>query len=324
MTGLNITASSILAGTIQELRRTNAGAIEIANALFRLEPLVREVEALERAAAAPTPAQPEPVREAVLDDLRMALLSWARPSDYELTEFGDGFEAAKRRVVEIINANPAPVPADGQTEGAVARKDPYEFALEWRCIDPMADKVCKRCYGAGTTVYGSTSTWRGGIGGQAMTADVCDQCWGSGLADKPWPSHRAHPAPSAAAAPAWVAGGEALHREQIRVAAVAAIRAVTGCPDIIGRDGNALSESLMDALDGMTYSAAAPSAPRGWRLVPKEPTTDMYRAFIDAVEPGVWDESSKEVRAKLAKKAGPMLRAFINAAPAAPTAGEKE
>ena len=41
-------------------------------------------------------------------------------------------------------------------------------------------KTCTTCGGTGKKVYASTSTWRGGIGGAAMTEDVCDKCWGSG------------------------------------------------------------------------------------------------------------------------------------------------
>jgi hypothetical protein len=48
--------------------------------------------------------------------------------------------------------------------------------LVWRGIaDP-----CLTCSGVGTRPYGSTSTWRGGMGGQMITSDVCDTCWGSG------------------------------------------------------------------------------------------------------------------------------------------------
>lgn len=48
--------------------------------------------------------------------------------------------------------------------------------LSWRDVqDP-----CENCQGSGKRLYGSTSTWRGGIGGAAMTTDVCDKCWGSG------------------------------------------------------------------------------------------------------------------------------------------------
>jgi len=49
---------------------------------------------------------------------------------------------------------------------------------------------CLSCQGLGVKVYGSTATWRGGIGGSALTDDVCDHCWGSGDNERPWPSHR--------------------------------------------------------------------------------------------------------------------------------------
>lgn len=49
---------------------------------------------------------------------------------------------------------------------------------------------CPGCQGHGVKMYGNTSTWRYGIGGQAFTFDVCDECWGSGKKDKPWPSHK--------------------------------------------------------------------------------------------------------------------------------------
>lgn len=39
---------------------------------------------------------------------------------------------------------------------------------------------CAKCYGWGVCFYSSTATWRGGMGGQAVTRDVCDLCWGSG------------------------------------------------------------------------------------------------------------------------------------------------
>ena len=74
-----------------------------------------------------------------------------------------------------------------------------EIRMEW--IDGR--DVCGGCLGAGTRTYGDTSTWRRGCGGQAMTADVCDQCWGSGLAARPWPSrHATEPATTWGAGPA--------------------------------------------------------------------------------------------------------------------------
>ncbi len=54
--------------------------------------------------------------------------------------------------------------------------------------------MCRECGGSGYKLYGSTATWRGGIGGQAMTNDVCDYCWGSGSKSNPWPSWRKYEA----------------------------------------------------------------------------------------------------------------------------------
>lgn len=50
------------------------------------------------------------------------------------------------------------------------------------------DEACEKCGGIGVALYGSTATWHGGIGGQAMTHDVCSRCWGSGNRCRPWPS----------------------------------------------------------------------------------------------------------------------------------------
>jgi hypothetical protein len=65
---------------------------------------------------------------------------------------------------------------DGEDVVAVARR---MLAL----AHAVAGVACKKCDGYGYRAYGSTSTWRGGIGGQAITADVCDDCWGSGRSD---------------------------------------------------------------------------------------------------------------------------------------------
>lgn len=45
---------------------------------------------------------------------------------------------------------------------------------------------CKKCNGFGVRTYASTSLWRGGIGGSAMSKGVCDGCWGSGDANYSW------------------------------------------------------------------------------------------------------------------------------------------
>lgn len=53
--------------------------------------------------------------------------------------------------------------------------------LSWRHVD----EPCTRCRGAGVLPYGDTSTWRrGGLAGQRITVDVCDQCWGTGDAHR--------------------------------------------------------------------------------------------------------------------------------------------
>src|SRR5690606_40467801 len=41
---------------------------------------------------------------------------------------------------------------------------------------------CELCHGLGVRAYGSTATWRGGAGGQAITSDGRDRGWGSGTA----------------------------------------------------------------------------------------------------------------------------------------------
>lgn len=45
------------------------------------------------------------------------------------------------------------------------------------------ETVCKCCNGTGVITYANTSTWRGGIGGSAMTTDICNRCWGTGDID---------------------------------------------------------------------------------------------------------------------------------------------
>ena len=63
-------------------------------------------------------------------------------------------------------------------------------SVHQRVLDARDVEVpCTRCNGYGVTGYGSTSTWRGGSGGQMMTSDVCSECWGSGDANRKWPSH---------------------------------------------------------------------------------------------------------------------------------------
>lgn len=67
----------------------------------------------------------------------------------------------------------------------------HERFLEWRGIyTDDGGKPCKDCSGTGYKAYGSTSTWHGGAGGQAITSAVCDKCWGSGDINNPWTNLR--------------------------------------------------------------------------------------------------------------------------------------
>lgn len=54
--------------------------------------------------------------------------------------------------------------------------------LGWRGVQD----ACPTCEGRGSRLYASTSEWRGGIGGCAITRGVCDDCWGSGDVGRPW------------------------------------------------------------------------------------------------------------------------------------------
>ena len=63
----------------------------------------------------------------------------------------------------------------------------YKEILAWRNIYlELGDEPCPACNGAGVRTYGSTCTWHGGVGGQTMTSDICNRCWGSGNSNKPW------------------------------------------------------------------------------------------------------------------------------------------
>ena len=74
----------------------------------------------------------------------------------------------------------------------------FEQERIWRhryggtCREFIVDEgcACSECGGSGYCSYSSTATWRGGVGGQSFTNDVCERCWGSGDASRPWPSHR--------------------------------------------------------------------------------------------------------------------------------------
>lgn len=63
------------------------------------------------------------------------------------------------------------------------REEMLDFVRNYRGIKY---KVCEKCSGWGIILYSSTSKWRGGIGGQAMTTGECNKCWGSGDSSNPW------------------------------------------------------------------------------------------------------------------------------------------
>ncbi len=58
--------------------------------------------------------------------------------------------------------------------------DPFRQG-QYSLMDMMGvEYPCDKCSGKGVRAYGSTATWGGGIGGQAITNGVCDVCWGTG------------------------------------------------------------------------------------------------------------------------------------------------
>lgn len=74
--------------------------------------------------------------------------------------------ALRRALVRMINEALAAARAEGRTSS----------------LD--VEQPCKRCGGLGRRCYGSTATWRHGVGGQVLTMDVCDCCWGTGDSQK--------------------------------------------------------------------------------------------------------------------------------------------
>jgi len=54
----------------------------------------------------------------------------------------------------------------------------------------MDNKLCRKCQGLGRAGYSNTSTYMHGCGGDMITNDICDQCWGSGDENKPFTNIR--------------------------------------------------------------------------------------------------------------------------------------
>jgi len=97
-----------------------------------------------------------------------------RLADGEYVLFADQEADCKKRIAEAVQAERA------------TREECFRDFLTMRGVE----MPCKGCGGLGVRVYGDTSTWMGGIGGQTMTLGVCDKCWGSGDTDKPWTNLR--------------------------------------------------------------------------------------------------------------------------------------
>jgi len=57
---------------------------------------------------------------------------------------------------------------------------------KWMLEDRNVVNPCPACGGSGWKSYADTSTWHHDAGGQMLTSDVCDKCWGSGDVDNPW------------------------------------------------------------------------------------------------------------------------------------------
>jgi hypothetical protein len=65
-----------------------------------------------------------------------------------------------------------------------------DWAITLRALANQLRGACKKCKGYGQRAYASTATWRGGMGAGAITTDVCDVCWGTGLKDDHGPDLR--------------------------------------------------------------------------------------------------------------------------------------
>lgn len=95
---------------------------------------------------------------------------------------GDDAEAIAAWNVRVKEIEAAARVADLERQRDEYRSRPWEAR--------GVTNPCPRCCGSGAFAYGSISTWKGGAGGQMITRDVCDQCWGSGEAGAPWTNLR--------------------------------------------------------------------------------------------------------------------------------------
>lgn len=87
---------------------------------------------------------------------------------------------------ELVKAQQRIQELEGQLKDPKWNEEALKLFLLWREIETP----CTKCGGTGWRAYGDTSTWRGGVGGQAISGGVCDHCWGSGDEKKHWADQR--------------------------------------------------------------------------------------------------------------------------------------
>lgn len=94
----------------------------------------------------------------------------------------DEWEHACTRAIETVCTHP-----DHERVGELA----IDMAEDLRALaHSLRGVACSTCSGYGRRMYSSTATWRGGMGGAAMTVSVCDKCWGTGRSDRSGPDLR--------------------------------------------------------------------------------------------------------------------------------------
>ena len=99
--------------------------------------------------------------------------------DAEIERFRQALERVKRESEEVITLREQVAELQRWREEA-----PAYFMSACRGVEPGDE--CPACRGWGRRSYASTATWRGGCGGQTITTDVCDKCWGSGSRAVSW------------------------------------------------------------------------------------------------------------------------------------------
>ena len=122
-----------------------------------------------------------------------------REKEYPVVSLGVFGMARKHTLLDIYNskANKGEAPLLVVNDCDVEIIEPEEnninhsikTMLRWRGIEKIED-ACTSCDGSGVKTYANTTTWRGGIGGQALTSDICDTCWGSGNKNRSWANMR--------------------------------------------------------------------------------------------------------------------------------------